>query len=187
MDNKDKNPLEDGLVYVGSIPVSWGPRGDVFPDNSYTRITEHNEHVLRCANLLGEQIRDRVEDESETDLALTRLEAKVNLLLELVSKLDQRTEQIPGLAEVRLAATSIEWKCQDSPPGIGDNVWVNIHLDNRIPEAMKIAARVLTVREDAHGAIVCAEFEFLGGVVQDQMEKMIFRHHRRRIAQSRSG
>lgn len=187
MGNSDINPLEGNLSYVDNLPVSWDPRDDAPLQGNYTRTAEHNEHVLRCVNLLGEQLKDKTEDESEVDSALLRLEAKVNLLLELVSKLDMRTRQIPGLTEVRLAASGIEWLCQDVPPHVGDTIWVNIFLDNRIPEAMKIAAKVLQVNQEAKGVIVRAMFESMGGTAQDQMEKMIFRHHRRMIAQSKSG
>ena len=187
MDNLETNPLADSLIYVDSLPVSWTPRDDALPENGYSRISEHNEQVLRCANLLGEQVREKIDEVSETDSALMRLEAKVNLLLELVSKLDQRTNQIPSLTEVSLTAGGIEWKYQNTPPGIGESIWINLYLDNRIPEAMKIPARVLTVCEEERGASICARFENMGDVVQDQMEKMIFRHHRRTVAQSRAG
>lgn len=187
MGNSDINPFESSLAYIDRLPVSWNPRDEALIDSNYTRIDEHNEQVLRCVNLLGEQLKEKTEDDSETDSALMRLEAKVNLLLELVSKLDQRISQIPNLTEVRLAATGIEWLCHDTKPAVGDEIWVNLYLDNRIPDAMKIAAKVITVSEDTKGIVVTALFESMGGTAQDQMEKMIFRHHRRMIAQSKLG
>ncbi len=187
MDNSDINQLEGSLSYVDTLPLSWDSRGDAFPESNYTRISEHNEHVLRCVNLLGEQLKEKIEDESETDQALLRLEAKVNLLLDLVSNLEQRARQVPSLTEIRLAATGVEWLCRESAPAPGESIWVNIYLDNRVPEAMKIAAKVLAVTEEAKGRVVSAMFESMGGTVQDQMEKMIFRHHRRMIAQAKSG
>lgn len=185
MDNSDTNPLVDSLVYAASLPLSWSAREDGYPDVNYISIAEHNEHVLRCANLLSEHLRDKMEEETEMDSALMRLEAKVNLLLELVSKLDQRVDQIPDASEIRLASDGIEWICNDSPPTEGHSIWVNLYIDSRIPEAMTIPARVLTVCEGLRGFTVVARYELLGEVVQEQMDKMIFRHHRRMIAQSR--
>ncbi len=187
MDNLDTNPLADSLVYTARLPISWSPRDPSGSDSEYVRVAEHNEHVLRCANLLGEQHRDRVDEESETDSALMRLEVKVNLLLELVAQLDQRTNQIPEATEVRLASGGIEWKCGDTPPALDSTVWINLYIDNRIPDAMKIPARVLTLREEPPGSNVGAKFESLGEMVQEHLEKMIFRHHRRMIAQSKAG
>lgn len=184
MDISDTNPLADSLVYMASLPVSWSPRDEKCPDSEYIRIAEHNEHVLRCVNLLGEQLIEKIDE--ETDSAIVRLEAKVNLLLELVSKLDQRINLIPEAEEVRLTSGGIEWKSNDSPPTVGSTVWINLYIDNRIPEAMKIPAMVLTVHEELHGFTAGAKYELLGEVVQELMEKMIFRHHRRMIAQSRA-
>ena len=187
MDNSEANPLADSLIYTATLPLSWTPMDNNCPESEYVIVAEHNEHVLRCANLLGEQIREKVDEESETDSALMRLEAKVNLLLELVSKLGQRINQIPEAKQVRLASGGIEWITDSAPPAIGSSIWINLHIDNRIPEAMKIPARVLTLHEDLHGSGVGAKFEPLGEMVQELMEKMIFRHHRRMIAQSRAG
>jgi hypothetical protein len=185
MENSDISPLADSLVYTATLPVSWEPRDEACPDSEYARISEHNEHVLRCANLLGEQLVERHEDETEADTALMRLEAKVNLLLELVSKLEQRISQIPEASQVRLASAGMEWTSRLSPPPAGSSIWINLYIDNRIPDAMQIPARVLTLGEGRHGTIVGARFEQLGEVAQELLEKMIFRHHRRQIAKSR--
>ncbi len=186
MNNSDTNPLADSLVYAAFMPLSWSVREEGDHESYYIRAAEHNEHILRCTNLLAEQPRDKVEEEGESDSALMRLEAKVNLLLEMVSKLDQRINQIPDRSEIKLASAGIEWICGDSPPAIGSSIWIKLHIDHRIPEAMNIPARVITVREEPGGAAVGARYESIGEVVQEQMEKMIFRHHRRMIAQSRA-
>ncbi len=186
MNNSDTNPLADSLVHVAALPLSWSVREEGNPENNYTRITEHNEHILRCVNLLGEQHRERVEEETESDSALMRLEAKMDMLLEMVSKLDQRISLIPQAGLVRLSSRGIEWRCNDVPPAVGSSVWIDLYIDNRIPEAMQIPATVLTVDGKSGGYTVSARFEALGELVQEQMEKLIFRHHRRMIAQSRS-
>ncbi len=184
MDISETNPLADSLVYTAILPLSWLPRKDECQDSEYARIAEHNEHILRCANLLGEQFIEMIDEEA--DSTLVRLEAKVNLLLELVSKLDQRMSQIPGADEVKVASGGIEWKCNDTPPTVGSSIWINLYLDTRIPEAMKIPAKVIAVSEEPGGTTVGARYECLGEMVQELMEKMIFRHHRRMVAQSRA-
>jgi hypothetical protein len=187
MTNQDRNPLSDSLIYEDLLPLSWAVRDEQSQAINFSRVAEHNEHVLRCVNLLGEQIKEKIEDESETDSAMIRLEAKVNLLLEMVSSLGSNRGHQPDATQIRLAATGIEWNCREQPPAVGENIWIKLHIDNRIPEAMKLAARVLTVSKAEPGVTVCASFEQLGEAVQDQMEKMIFRHHRRMVAQSKSG
>ncbi len=186
MEISDTTPFADSLVITASLPLSWSGREQECPDNEYTRIAEHNEHVLRCVNLLGEQVREKVDEETETDSAMMRLEAKVNLILELVSRLEQRISRTPEVTDIRLASGGVEWGCNGIPPAIGSHIWIELHIDNRVPEAMKIPARVLTVVEKAGAFTILAVFESLGEVVQELLDKLIFRHHRRMIAQSRA-
>jgi hypothetical protein len=187
MTNSDINPFSNSLVYEDMLPLSWCVRGQGEQFLNHARVAEHNEHVMRCVNLLGEQIYDKLDEESETDSALIRLEAKINLILEMVSNLDRDSIDLPDATQVKLAAGGIEWRCQGTPPGEGDDILVSLYVDNRIPEAMKLAAKVLTVDDDGSGTVVCARFEEMGEAVTDQMEKMIFRNHRRLVAQSKSG
>ncbi len=184
MTNSDINPLADTLVYEDMLPLSWGSRECGV---NYMRVAEHNEHVVRCVNLLGEQIKEKMDDEYEAESVLARVEAKLNLLLDMVSRLDRQGSDIPEAVQVRLASAGIEWKGKGQAPAVGDNIWVNLYIDSRIPEAMELAARVVSVSMDGETLTVCARFEEMGEVVQDQLEKMIFRYHRRMVAQSRSG
>ncbi len=183
----ETNPLSDSLTYEDLLPVSWVARKHDSQSINYARVDEHNEHVIRCVNLLGEPAKEKTDEESETESALIRLEAKVNLLLEMVTKLDRASVDLPDAAQVRLSAAGIEWGCKEQPPAEGDRIWINIYVDNRIPEAMKLAARVLTLNDAGGVTAVTARFEDMGEVVQDQLEKMIFRHHRRMVAQSKYG
>jgi hypothetical protein len=186
MKNPDINPLAGSLIYEDMLPLTWAVRDDESHAVNLTRVMEHNEHVLRCVNLLGEQIKEKSDEEVETESALIRLEAKVNLILEMLSNLDREKGNTPHATQVRVAAGGVEWLCREKPPVVGDKIWVKFHVDKRVPEPMQLAARVLTVSMTGHESMVCAVFEQMGETVQDQLEKMIFRHHRRMVAQSKS-
>jgi hypothetical protein len=186
MKNSDTNPLADSLIYEDLLPLTWSSiDGEAQVVNS-ARVSEHNEHVLRCVNLLGEQIKEKLDEEGETESALVRLEAKVNLILEMLSSLDRARGDTPDTTQVRLAAGGLEWDCKEQPPAEGDTIWIKLNIDNRVPEAMQLAAQVLSVSVEGQQTTVCAKFEQMGEAVQDQLEKMIFRHHRRMVAQSKS-
>ncbi len=187
MANLDTNPLADSLVYEDMLPLFWETREDGSQSLNLARVSEHNEHVMRCVNLLGEQIKEKIDEESESESALMRLDAKVNLLLEMVSNLGRNRIELPSDTLVRLASGGIEWLCKESAPALGGNIWITLHIDSRIPEALKLAASVISVSADQSGTMVVARFTEMGEAVQDQLEKMIFRNHRRMVAQSRSG
>ncbi len=187
MTNSETNPLADTLVYEDRLPLVWSARSDDAQAENYARIAEHNEHVMRCVNMLSDQIREKGDDESETESAVVRLEAKVNLLLEMVSRMEREKSDLPDTTHTRLAAAGIEWNCLGDPPGMGDEIWISLYIDDRVPEPLKLAACVISVSGSGPGAVVCARFEEMGESVRDQLQKMIFRHHRRMIAQSRLG
>lgn len=187
MTNSDTNPLADSLVYEDLIPLAWAAIEGDFKAINLSRLAEHNEHVLRYAGMLAEQIRDKADEESETDTALLRLDAKVNLLLEMLANLDRHKRNIPDATQVRLSAAGVEWRGQGAMPAEGDRVWVDLYIDDRIPEAIRLPALVLRVSEEGSDTLICARFEEIGEPVRDRLEKMIFRHHRRLVAQSRSG
>lgn len=168
------------------LPLSWAAIEEESPAVNYHRVAEHNEHVLRCVNLLSDQIKEKVDDESEAESALVRLEAKVNLILEMLSKLVIERDDTPQPVQVKVAATGIEWFCMEQQPSVGDKIWLKLYVDNRVPEALQLAGQVETVSDRSSGAVVYAHFEAMGEGVQDQLEKLIFRNHRRMVAQSKA-
>ena len=184
--NSETDHLSNSLVYEDALPLSWEKMVGESQTINLSRVAEHNEHVLRCVNLLSDQFKDRVDEESETESTLVRLEAKVNLVMEILSKLAAERSDTPKSVRVRVAATGIEWVCTEQPPLKGDMIWVQLHIDNRVPEAVQLAAQVVSVTDVASGVAVFARFEDMGEGVQDQLEKLIFRHHRRMVAQSKS-
>jgi hypothetical protein len=182
---KETGPLEQTLVYEDELPLQWLERGDQGTGGSITRIAESNERLLRNINLLAEQGHERPEEEGEYEAALVRLETKVDLLLDLFSRLGPDAGNRPPAAALRLAAGGAEWLQDGEAPGVGQSIWVRIFLEPRLPDGVQLPARVLSVEAEGLSQKVLVRFESLGEGVQNQLEKMIFRHHRRQVAQQR--
>ncbi len=183
----ENHPLEGVLVYEDSLPVAWEARPKGEEKWELTKAAEQNGRLLRYANLLGEQHRERQDDETEADSRLSRIESKVDLLLDLFSHLlEQRGAELQ-VAQVRLSGAGIEWLCAGAAPGGDASIWVKLLLERRLPGVLRIPAKVLAVTEEGAGFRVTAEFQSMGEGVQDLLEKLIFRHHRRQVAQSRPG
>jgi hypothetical protein len=150
-----------------------------------TRIAEKNERLLRSINLLAEQGHEKPEEEGEHEAALIRLETKVDLLLDLFSRIGADAGGLPPSAPVRLSAKGVEWLRAGEAPAAGQRVWIHLYLEPRLPEAVQFPARVLNVETEGVQQRVLARFEPLGEGAQNLLEKMIFRHHRRQVAQQR--
>lgn len=180
----ESSPLEGVLVYEDSLPVVWELRSETETEWELARASEQNEHLLRFANLLGEQHRERSDEESEGDNRLSRIESKVDLLVDLFSRLLEQNASTMQAGPVRLSGAGIEW-FSSTAPDPSALIWVQLQLDRRLPGALRLPARVLEVTAEGSEKRITAAFQALGEGVQDQLEKIIFRHHRRQVAQSR--
>ncbi len=187
MSQKETGPLEDTLVYEDQLPLRWEERSDQGTGENLTRIAERNERLLRCINLLAEQGYEKPEEEGEYEALMVRLETKVDLLLDLFSRLGPEAGRQPEPTLIRLAAGGIEWRCSGAAPRPGQSVWIHLFLEPRLPDSVQLPGRILEIEKAGETWRVLAGFEALGEAVQNHLEKMIFRHHRRLIAQQRPG
>jgi hypothetical protein len=179
----ENSPLSDTLIYAAQLPVSWSGRqeGDLLPP------ADNNLELLHCINLLGEQLHTKLDDESELDSALMRVEAKLDMVLGLLSTMIKRELDIPAASNVRLTAKGVEWTCNDRAPEIDESIWISLYMDPRLPAALLLPAKVVSVDKSTDGdCVVVCRFTQVEEGVQQLLEKMIFRHHRRQVAMSRS-
>ena len=84
----DKTQTEiGGLTFTDNISIDW-KAVDYQPDDSrLALVNESNESFLRAVSALGAFSTDVSEDEISLSQEITRLDLKVNLLLDLVSQL----------------------------------------------------------------------------------------------------
>jgi hypothetical protein len=141
-----------------------------------------NEETLRVILSLDEYHVEASDENPEFAHEVQRLETKINLILELVSQVLARQLQLPEALPVRLSAHEIEWETATAP-AIGSTVLIEAYACPRYPRPLFLPATV----KDSAGGRVRAVFEDLGEHVQELIEKLIFRHHRRQIAATRRG
>ena len=118
---------------------------------------------------------------------ITRLETKVNLLLDMVGQILTNHLLLPDQIPVRLGPNGIEF-ANTKPPKPDDRVVITLYLHQRYPRPLEMAGQVIAVEDTGQGAYwVKVKFMGVSTAVEDGLEKFIFRRHRRFIAQSRSG
>jgi hypothetical protein len=178
----ENSPLSDTLIYAAQVPVSWSRRqeGELSPP------ADNNAELLHCINLLGEQPHTKQDEESELDSAILRVEAKLDMVLGLLSTMLKKELDIPAACGTRLTAMGVEWLCREVPPELDDPVWISLYLDPRLPTALQLPARVVSVDTSGGDCVVLCRFAQVEEGVQQLLEKMIFRHHRRQVALSRA-
>ncbi len=175
-----EDPLAEGLIYEATLPLAWqlldGP-----PDSIALQSQgESNESFLRALAALDHHAESSEEPET-LHPELVRLDLKINLLMELVGQALSVQLSVPPPVRLRFNAHGVEWTGADLPPQ-GRWVRIQLYLKPEFPRPLVTFGQVL--RAESGAATVA--FEGIGEAVEDGLEKMIFRHHRRVIAQHRA-
>ena len=169
---------DEGLLFEGMLPVSF-QRVDNFPDlDQFAFINEENENLLRTSLIWYESA--EVDEHDEISLELRRQDLKITLLLDMVGELLR--QQIKFLPPIMLKLTARGLECTTSPAinEPGEKVKIALYITPSTPRALKLYGEVREMDADDR---VTIGFVGVSQVVHDCMEKIIFRHHRRAIAQ----
>lgn len=177
------DPFSEGLVYEAMLPVGWRVLEEA-PSAAVIRgQNERSEDLIRMLSVIGQTgAADYGEEKSDTFQELMRLETKINLVLDLVGELVSRDAGMPERTSVRLSSRGVEWEAGDNPPKPHELLSLNLYLRRNLPRPLELTGKVVAV----HNSVVTAVFEGASEAVVDGLDKLIFRHHRRAIAQART-
>lgn len=197
------------LVYATALPLEWVPQ--VSSDPAYLiHLQYRNERLLRQLAILEQQGSEPAEEHG-VGQELQRIEAKINLLLDLAGDLLARQSRLRPAVAVRISARGVQWPVAGTAPATSApaphssaphasgtsapgtsapliNVpamdalgEVHLWLRPDLPRPLCLPARIVAV-----GDWIEAEFCGLGEPLLDSLEKTIFRYHRRQVAMSRA-
>lgn len=175
----------DGLAIDDIVPLSWEP-ADFTHSAPLEHANEDTSRALQAIAVFEETPRSPTDDLVHASSESSRLEAKVDLILSLLSNIVSERAGMPAPQAVVLRNNSIEWQLgADANIGRADtgiaNVWINTH----IPLPLRLPCRVDGTIERNGYAWAQARFEFLAPSVRDALGQVIFRHHRRQVAIAR--
>jgi hypothetical protein len=178
----ERRVLGDRVFCVDRIGFSAVPVAEAPSALALGRVNQRNLAVLRSLAMLEEHD-DKVTDDGER-AELRRLEGKVDLLLELVSELVR--ERRPG-GEPRVARFSAEGVCWTAPEAEfpGALLLTEWFLIASWPVSLKLHVRIDSSDKRDDGYRICGRLEGTNDTVKDWLEKLVFRRHRRAIAQRR--
>jgi len=190
MSKDHSEQLGEGVIYKDIVPLRWR---DIAPEEltySYLSLQDANEEVLRFITTLDEfhvDNQDELGNSSGSDL--TRIEFKLNLLLDMVTQLIERETTMPEAVPITLGSAGIEWVSMTAPRE-GTLLKLSLYLHHKYPRPFVVIGKVLSVSPLDESAaagkfLVRLAYETMSAPVQSGLEKLIFRQHRRSIAQSR--
>lgn len=182
-DGSDTIVLFDELAYEDVLSVVWLSRPAGFNELAAQRLADRNMRLLQAYEALDEHGSAEKGDETAPHSAeLARLDFKLNLLLDLVGQLLSASHPRPIALPVRFNSLGASWQPADRVPKVGDAGLLQVYLLDALVQPLTLPANVVTVAESGHARV---RFESLSEPVADQIEKLVFRRHRRKIAGAR--
>jgi hypothetical protein len=177
--------LGDGLVFEEALPIVW-TAGPLAEGLALARLNSDNHQLLGAESSLDEvRVHEALKDESPALVhELQRLEYKVNILLRLTAELALRNSGLPPAERVRLTPRALEW-FGEKTPAVGSTGLLAVYINPALPQALKIPCVVTGERVQDNLRAVQMRFSGLSEAVIEQLEKLIFRHHRRLVAGAR--
>lgn len=176
--------ITSGLVFRQQLGLSWEPREN--EENEKDDVAEYNTKLLQMLPLFEERSSERGEEDVERTQELTRVERKLDLLLELVSEWIRTNRDQPPQVAVTLGAEAVSWLQEAESPLPEQQVWISLQIDQRLPAPLRLPARVVSVEAERNCHRVMVRFENISDTTAELLEKFIFRQHRREIARMRA-
>jgi len=177
------DPFAEALVYEDELPLGWEVVERMPPSHRLATLNAANEALLRVREGLEEPARGTDENQ-EMAQEFQRLESKLNLMLELMAEWLRRQGDLPSALPVRFTARGIAWETEQ-PPAPGTLLRMRLYICPTFPKPLVLFGRVLRHEAGDSGTDAIAEFLDLSPGAVDGLERLVFRRHRREVAQLR--
>ncbi len=176
-DGSDTVVLYNELAYEEVLPVTWTPLAGTLDAAVAAGFTERNVRLLQALAAVEDHGVSDKPDESAPDL--TRLDFKINLLLDLVGQLLVVNRPRPAPVAIRFNAQGAVWQAAAPLPQAGSQGVLEIHLRDFLAEPLRLVGTLTGVTSSGE---ITARFAPVGESLADLLERLIFRHHRRQVA-----
>ena len=172
-----------GVSYQAEMPLAWQP-GPLPADTVLQEWMHTNVVLLHALATMEAQAPER-ENEHGNDMErkLERVEVKLDLALDLLSRLLTQHSPKPDACTVTLSASVIEWVSQGTPPP--GNIVISLFINPRLAQPLRLPASIRNTTSVAGGTRIVAEFTHLSEEAQEWLERTVFRNHRRFIQSRR--
>lgn len=183
-DTSPPNIHQDSLVYTDAFALKWEHLAAPATEQEMLRQNRVNESVLLTVALLEDHLIEHRDEQEGIEADIARLDNKLNVLMELVSRLLRQQNELPPLESVSMSEAAIEWWA-DSVPARGDTIRLELYLHPMYPSPLVVFGEVEVsdrMGDSGHAAISTRNLDEL---VLGLYEKFIFRRHRRAVAHQR--
>ncbi len=176
-----------GLAYEDEAPLGWKPLKQLPDGVELQQLNAQNAHLLQADASLDEHrgVAESKDDSQPVFQELHRLEFKLDIILRLMSTLIEQQQGLPARRRFRMYAQGLEWI--ESAPTLEQGALglVSLHINRALPYPVELPCELITTFPAGEETALRVEFRGLGTLVTDLLEKLVFRHHRRQVAEAR--
>lgn len=182
MADRNVRACRDQLHHAAVLPVEWTARSGDEDAAQIARRLRRNLAAL-AVDAAGDERRERPSEDGTGNVDLQRIDSKLNAIMELFALLLERDLIVPLRVPLRFNAHGIEWQAADPPPA-GQPIVVRIYLEACPALPLELVAIAIDAPEPGWAA---AHFESMRPPLAEAIAKMVFREHRRQVADSIGG
>ncbi len=184
MEDSQSYPKE-GLVFSDNISVKWQV-AEKSPDAELlSLVNESNQAFLRAVAAVSVPPGDLAEENAAVFQEISRLDLKINLLLELVSQLVYAQLDIPERTRATISSGGIQWQGEVLPEP-GQTVFMQVYIQHGTPKPLCFYGEVVSTLEEHASGEARVRYVGLSEQTRSWLDKLIFRHHRRQVAFKKS-
>lgn len=185
MNTESQAPELEGITYRDSLPIDWEVLPEIPSEGELHRYNHANEELLQNLLLRDESSHDTEEVEEDSGQEhLKRLETKMDLILSLVTEMMTSNERLPQRRDLILGTRGLCVHTQEDDIATlkeGMPLRVRLFLDPQFPRPFDICGQLVTFQAESF----TVSYGPLEARLQDLLDKLVFRRHRRAIALSR--
>jgi hypothetical protein len=175
-----RQQFSERMAYEGTLHVAVEAFDAASADIAH--YNERNLHVLRTLLSLDERRADSAADEDDPVLQeLQRMDSKINVLLDIVDRLLLPVSLLPARHSVRFNAVGMTLPPSLLPPN-AEKLLLRLHFDTCRALPLELPARP---GNGSDAQIAFVYFCELSELVEDGLERFVFCHHRRKVAEAR--
>lgn len=180
MQDNDWQVFSERVSYEDRLHLACVTLEGIWDEKRQAEVRERNLHVLATLDSLEER-RGDIDEESPLVQELARIDNKLNVLMDIVTRLLVPESVLPVRQHIRLNATGALVSSDLVPQAVGP-LLLRLHID-----ACRALPLELPVRQQTGADLgsTFLAFESLGEAVSDGLERFVFRHHRRKVAEAR--
>ena len=165
------------------LPMDW--TDTITPESALGDVMADNLTLLRALLMLDEPAASHESDQGRPD-PIHNLERRIDLLLLMASTALRGMGTLPTERPCALASRKLCW-ASDRSIGVGRRLWARLYLRHRVALPLILPGRIAEEHFDRGQFWHTLDIDALDQPVQNDLDRLIFRHHRRQVARQRKG